>query len=211
MPDYQTDPEGMPELEAETQAKTEIDRRFVIKALAAGTAVFPILPAAAQHAHHAASAKASAAYTPQLIKGAQRDLLTAVCDRIIPRTDTPGAADVGIADEIDWIATRRKGIADRVADALQKVNSAAGKPFTTLSTEDQDAVLRKMSANLDSDEGKAFVALKELTIDGYYRTQGGLTEELGWNANTYVADFKGCTHDHAPVAEAEVPAAEVAG
>ena len=210
MPDYQTDPEGMPELEAEKLSQPEFDRRHLIKALAAGTALFPILPATAQHTHHAAPAKAAAAYSPKFIQGAQRDLLTAVCDRIIPRTDTPGAADVGIADEIDWMATRRRSLVDEVAKALQRVNAAAGEHFTALSPEAQDAVLRRMSGSLDSDDGKAFLTLKNLTIDGYYRTQGGLTEELGWNANTYLPEFKGCTHDHAPVAQTDLPTTEVA-
>jgi hypothetical protein len=200
MPEFQTFPEGMPDLNAGDNASDEPMRRDALKAIAAGAALFQVLPAVAQHAHHAAEASAAPAYTPQLIVGAQRDLLTAVCDRIIPRTDTPGAADAGVADEIDFMATRRRALAAQVAAALRRVEAVADKPFPTLSTAEQDAVLRKMSTDLSTEDGKAFTLLKDLTIDAYYRTKAGLMQELGWNANTYLPEFKGCTHEHAPVA-----------
>jgi hypothetical protein len=57
-----------------------------------------------------------------------------------------------------------------------------------------------MSTDLSTEDGKAFTLLKDLTIDAYYRTKAGLMQELGWNANTYLPEFKGCTHEHAPVA-----------
>lgn len=201
----------MPDGNAAENASEELMRRDALKAIAAGAALFPVLPAAAQHAHHTTASSAAPAYTPQLIKGAQHDLLTAVCDRIIPRTDTPGAADAGVADEIDFMATRRRALVDQVATALRRVEAVAGKPFTTLSAADQDAVLHRMSADLSTEEGKAFTLLKNLTIDAYYRTKAGLMQELGWNANTYLPEFKGCTHEHAPVASfAAASPAEVA-
>lgn len=211
MSDFHTAPEGMPDREAEAGVAPRVDRRDALKTFAAGAALFPILPAAAQHTHHAPASSAAAPYVPQLIKGAERDLLTAVCDRIIPRTDTPGAADAGVPDEIDFMATRRRSLAGQVAAALRRVDAAAGKPFTTLSTTEQDAVLQKMSADLSTSDGKAFTLLKDLTIDAYYRTKAGLMQELGWNANTYLPEFKGCTHQHAPVASVlEASPAEVA-
>ena len=33
------------------------------------------------------------------------------------------------------------------------------------------------------------------TIDHYYATREGLQQELGWNANTYLTEFQGCTHE----------------
>ncbi len=183
------------------------DRRAALKGLAAASAVagaslFPIVSSSAQHIHQAASATPAAAYTPQLITGAARELLEAVCDRIIPRTDTPGAADAGVADQIDWYATRRDGLATAIADALARVEAIAGKPFGALPVDQQDAVLTRMGLNLETADGKAFTLLKNLTIDAYYSSRPGLQTELGWNANTYLPDFPGCTHDHpAEVAE----------
>jgi hypothetical protein len=36
--------------------------------------------------------------------------------------------------------------------------------------------------------------IKDLTIDGYYSSLEGLVGELGWKGNTYLPEFKGCTH-----------------
>ena len=36
--------------------------------------------------------------------------------------------------------------------------------------------------------------MKGLTVDGYYTSQAGLTQELGWHGNTFLTEFKGCTH-----------------
>ena len=38
------------------------------------------------------------------------------------------------------------------------------------------------------------VIAKDLTIEGYYTSKPGLTVELGWNANTFLAEFQGCAH-----------------
>ena len=35
---------------------------------------------------------------------------------------------------------------------------------------------------------------KDLTIDHYYATEVGLVKELGYQGNTYLAEFPGCEH-----------------
>ena len=39
-----------------------------------------------------------------------------------------------------------------------------------------------------------FRAMKGLTVDGYYTSEAGLTQELGWHGNSFLPEFKGCTH-----------------
>jgi hypothetical protein len=36
--------------------------------------------------------------------------------------------------------------------------------------------------------------MKELTIEGYYRSEAGMFEELGFAGNTFLTEFDGCTH-----------------
>ena len=55
--------------------------------------------------------------------------------------------------------------------------------------------LRQSAGNApESDAGRFFRLLKDLTIDGYYSSRAGLVEELGWHGNTFLSEFKGCTH-----------------
>jgi len=181
--------------------RQQAHRRTVLKSLAtasalAGSALFPVLPGAAQHAQHGSTANPAIAYTPKWFTGATRELLSAICDRILPRTDTPGAADAGVADQIDWYATRQENLASSISKALLRVDALSGQPFVSLRPEQQDAVLTKMSLHLTDDDGKAFTLLKDLTIDAYYSSKPGLQGELGWDANTYLPEFPGCTHDH---------------
>ena len=43
-------------------------------------------------------------------------------------------------------------------------------------------------------EEKFFRAIKNLTIDGYYTSEIGIHKDLQYKGNTYVKEFKGCTH-----------------
>jgi hypothetical protein len=36
--------------------------------------------------------------------------------------------------------------------------------------------------------------MKGLTVDGYYTSEAGLKQELGWHGNTFLTEFKGCDH-----------------
>ena len=57
--------------------------------------------------------------------------------------------------------------------------------------------IRAGAASPSSEEpaGTAFFVLaKQLTVDGYYRSEAGLVTELGFEGRTFLAEFKGCTH-----------------
>lgn len=41
-----------------------------------------------------------------------------------------------------------------------------------------------------------FRVIKNLTADGYYTSQAGLVQELGYKGNTALAAFPECTHEH---------------
>jgi hypothetical protein len=47
-------------------------------------------------------------------------------------------------------------------------------------------------------KGTFFKTLKDMTIDGYYSSEIGLIQELGYKGNTFLAEFPGCQHpEHA--------------
>ncbi len=110
---------------------------------------------------------------------AELALLTRVVDAIIPRTGTPGAADAGVQFYVDAKAT-----ADPILGAVLRGGLAR------LGSDDLTASLTKMSESSDP----FFIAIRNLTIDGYYSSKEGLVTELAWHGNTYVHEFIGCTH-----------------
>lgn len=100
----------------------------------------------------------------------ERAKVAELVDRIIPRTDTPGASDAHVTEFIDRKLSMDAALKERFLGGLRAF----------------DGIL---------DENVPFCKLlKDMTVDGYYTSKEGLTGELGWHGNTYVADFKGCTH-----------------
>jgi hypothetical protein len=78
---------------------TLVKRRDLLRAAGAATAI-AILP---RHAE-AAWARVRAGYRPAAgLTDAQRSLVGAIADVIFPRTDTPGATDVGVTDWVNLI------------------------------------------------------------------------------------------------------------
>lgn len=144
----------------------------------------------AQEHHHSEAAPATRPYQPQTLNSSEMHLVAQLCDLIIPRTDTPGAADAGVPEFIDRRLTASPGLTSTFRRGLALV----GADFSGLAAERQIAILTEMSNAPASEGGGFFGLLKELTIDGYYSSRQGLEEELGWHGNTFLREFKGCTH-----------------
>lgn len=108
---------------------------------------------------------------------AQSAIAVAVADRIIPRTDTPGAADVGVLAFIDLLYGEFMTPAERqmLTDGLNEVEAAGkaahGGPFSTLAADRQDAVLRTIAR---AEEGRAqgfFRLIRSATVVGYFTSE----------------------------------------
>jgi hypothetical protein len=68
----------------------------------------------------------AAAEAPQLLDAPRFALLTAVADTIVPRTDTPGAVDVGVPKTVDgllrlWASPKRRAELIAALDAIDKL------------------------------------------------------------------------------------------
>lgn len=99
---------------------------------------------------------------------AQRDLLTAVLDTLVPAAgDFPGAGAVAV-DHVLAIAAESADLASLLALGLQKVEEAArsaGAPeFGRLDADGRETVLR----HVEREHVDVFEALVRHTYDGYY-------------------------------------------
>ena len=144
--------------------------------------------AVAAQEHHASDTEiAPATKVARFFKPAEMDLLAKLVNHIIPRSDSPGAADANVHYYIDWLAHTD---VKRGAQLRKDLGWIAKQKFNTA---DQVALLTNWSKST-GDPKRIFQSIKDLTVDGYYGTREGLQVELGWNANTFVREFKGCTH-----------------
>lgn len=157
-------------------------RRKLLQSAAGAVTALPILAEPHQHA----GTTPTAAYKPKWATPAEMKQIAALADLIIPRTDTPGASDAKVHEFIDYtLSTDAKRISE-LRDGL--------KWFAAISANGQIDALKKAAASPRTKEGRFFRLFKDLTIDGYYASREGLVTELGWSGNTFLPEFKGCTH-----------------
>ncbi len=195
-------------------SKTDRGRRRALKTVSAGVASWPVLTVLNSfgqgHAGHGAKttaagkagAKKAGLFRPAFFNAAEFAAVNAVSERIIPTDQTAGAREARVSEFIDLMvretpglhATYREGLAWLDADAKKKHQA----PFVKLSAEQQDALLRGLSESKQSSPEaepgvKFFRSIRSLTIDGFYTSKVGL-KELGYTGNSYLSEFKGCTH-----------------
>ncbi|GAB3942505.1 gluconate 2-dehydrogenase subunit 3 family protein [Spirosoma harenae] len=107
----------------------------------------------------------------------QREIVARTADLIIPRTDTPGALDVGVPDFIDLML--RDCYTKPAQNAfLTGLGELERKGFLTLSPDQQTATLKQVEADSQKSTSPTFwLITKELTLLGYF------TSELGVKAS----------------------------
>jgi Gluconate 2-dehydrogenase subunit 3 len=150
------------------------------------------------HLHSGPAIQVPAPSKPTFFQPAEFRMVEALSERIIPRTDTPGAKDAGVALLIDKAIVARPVLGGNyragLADFNALANSSYGNDFVLLSEEQQVNLLTPISLETESPMGKFFALVKEMTVAAYYKTEAGLKTELGWHGNTYLSSFPGCDH-----------------
>ena len=182
-------------------------RRDALRILAGTSAALPALAAVQEtkevgsqpgHLHTGPAIEVPAPSEPTFFQPAEFRVVEALSERIIPRSDTPGAKDAGVALLIDKaiVAKPLRGPVYRegIADLNALADGSYGKEFTALSEAQQIALLTPLSLDSSTSLGAFFETVKGMTIDAYYKTEAGLKTELGWHGNTYLREFPGCDH-----------------
>ncbi len=165
-------------------------RRSALKTI---TAVAVAGPAAAQHVHEAGPllqiAVPAKPVGPTFFSAAEREIVAILVDLIIPRTGTPGATDAGVPGIIDRSLKNSLQGQEQWREGLRWFAAEMTRPDASAL-----AIITRASKEGGTPGAKFFVLLKGATVDAYYATREGLQTELGWNANTFLSEFKGCTH-----------------
>lgn len=114
---------------------------------------------------------------------AQRALVTALSERVLPTTDTPGAIAAGVPDYIehmlgDWaVDDDRATIIDGLAAIDARSMADYGKPAVKATAAQQDALLTLAMNKSLPGAGPFFEAFRQLVITGYYTSEIGITQE----------------------------------
>ena len=139
-------------------------------------------------AHHTAATAALSILTPE-----QARSVAAAAERIVPRTDTPGATDAGVTAFIDTMLSGWYSAAERatflagLATLDDRARVLGARNFADSTEATQDAIRIALDAEVGAQraaKGAAandhwFAMLKFLTVWGYCTSEPGMRQTLG--------------------------------
>jgi gluconate 2-dehydrogenase gamma chain len=111
------------------------------------------------------------------LTAAQQAVVSAAAERILPRTDTPGAIDAGVPAFIDRFYGEFMSPEDQklLTAVLQEIETAAksahSASFASLKPDQQDAALRAVAKAQEGRAPSSFALLRSTTILGYFTSE----------------------------------------
>lgn len=159
-----------------------IDRRDALAGIVAmfGVSLFaPIARAAAGDVTPISDGPPSVAvFTPQ-----QRALMTALSERVMPTTDTPGAIAAGVPEFIekllaDWAMPEEREPIVAGLDAIETRSQSDHKVAAAMATPEQQDALLTLAMEDKLPRGREFFdKFRQLVITGYFTSEIGITQE----------------------------------
>ena len=153
-----------------------MERRDLLRALGAAAA-FTLMPRTAQAAWETVASSPGAPF--RVLLDERSTLVASLADAIIPRTDTPGATDVGVAAFIDVIVAEYDSDDERAVflsgldsiGAHAKLTGAAS--FSEMTPDARKSLLDSLDQPVDrqAPEARAWQRLKGLVIHGYFTSE----------------------------------------
>lgn len=194
--------------------KDEMTRREAIKAVGLGVGVIATLPVlgnnavaeqASEHNHARMQPKAAKAKPAPLRFFNEEENRTVIemSERIIPAdASSPGAKAARVNEYIDLIVSESPDVTKQNwRDGLAAINKMSREKynasFADAKPEQQIELLTAISRNERAPstiEERFFRTIKNATVDGYYTSEIGIHQELHYKGNSYLKEFKGCTH-----------------
>lgn len=153
-----------------------MERREMLRALGAAAA-FTLMPRTAQAAWETVAAAPHA--PPRVLTDERSALVASLADAIIPRTDTPGATDVGVPAFVDVIVAEYDSDEERAAflaglDAINaRIKSVGDASFAAMSPDAQRLLLDELDkpADRQAAPARAWSRLKGLVVHGYFTSE----------------------------------------
>ena len=185
-------------------------RRDVLRLLATGSLLQlapPNLFAVLREVHNLIQSQTS----PRTLNAHQHATIKAMAEMIIPRTETPGASDVGAAEFIDLILTEWFDEAERtrflsgIADVDSRSHLLFEKDFVDCSSPQQSDILAALGEKMTEEVGERarpmrgrgapvpanfYAMMRQLTLTAYYTSEAGATEELHFEM--IPGSYQGC-------------------
>lgn len=190
-----------------------MQRRDVLRLLATGT-VLQLAPTKLFAVLREARTLVQEHTSPHTLNAHQYGTVKTMAEMIIPRTDTPGATEVGTADFIDLVLTEwyeepeRKRFLDGLAEVDSRAKNLFGKDFVGCAPDQQADILAALGDKMTED-AKAFSSsgrsqslrgysrtssfypmFRRLTLTAFYTSEAGATDELRFEM--IPGEYRGC-------------------
>ena len=152
-----------------------MERRIALKNMAAAMGAMVSLPTWASGWSNSSLGKV------QYTTVGQAEVLKAIVESIIPKTDTPGAGELGVATFVQRMVTecydkKAQETFSKGIDAVEAQSTKSfSKSFADASKEQQLQILKDIEKSNDPDQKGFFGMVKNLTIQGYMSSEYVMT------------------------------------
>lgn len=174
-----------------------MERRDLLRLLATG-AVLQLAPGKLMAVARASRQLLDSQTGPRTLNPQQFATVRQMAEMIIPRTETPGATDVGVADFIDLLLTEwfedreRTTFLNGLGDVDARSQRLFAKAFLECSEMQQAAIVTELGEQMVEEEDRRkdhpasaahtemsfYPMFRRLTLSAYYTSEAGATQEL---------------------------------
>jgi len=174
-----------------------MERREALRLLATGTAL-QLAPSSLKAVLRGARRLLEVQGAPRTLNAHQFATVRTMAELILPRTETPGATDVGASQFIDLMLTEwydepeRTRFTSGLADVDVRTTALFGKNFVDASPAQQAEILIDLGEFMSAKAVRArdsgadgapppddfYPMLRQLTLNAYYTSEAGATQEL---------------------------------
>lgn len=190
-----------------------MDRRDALKIITVGSAL-PLLSGKTFGLYREVHASLAATPSLKVFNGHQDATVTAMAERILPQTETPGAKVARVNEFMDlivadWYSEEERSLFLKgLADVDTQTQSLFGKTFVDATIEQQSEILRALGEHMAAEQNALLAApvgyrgstpdpdnnfyfmFRGLTLTGYFTSEVGFTQQL--HEEIIPGQFQGC-------------------